>query len=70
MKEDKTFVNKDGYAKSVDVNVAAQSIEIDPRSKSTANKAFNYIGTGKPEMEVKGQGAVFPSHDPFLFSVG
>ena len=58
MKEDKTFVNKDGYAKSVDVNVAAQSIEIDPRSKSTANKAFNYIGTGKPEMEVKGQGAV------------
>ena len=54
MKEDKTFVNKDGYAKSVDVNVAAQSIEIDPRSKSTANKAFNYIGTGKPEMEVKG----------------
>ena len=58
MKEDKTFVNKDGYAKSVDVNVAAQSIEIDPRSKSTANKAFNYIGTGKPEMDVKGQGAV------------
>ena len=55
MKEDKTFVNKDGYAKSVDVNVAAQSIEIDPRSKSTANKAFNYIGTGKPEMPVKGQ---------------
>tara|TARA_B100001939_G_scaffold327579_1_gene322082 strand:- start:72 stop:281 length:210 start_codon:yes stop_codon:yes gene_type:complete len=58
MKEDKTFVNKDGYAKSVDVNVADQSIEIDPRSKTTADKAFNYIGTGKPEMEVKGQGAV------------
>ena len=58
MKEDKTFVNKDGYAKSVDVNVADQSIEIDPRSRTTADKAFNYIGTGKPEMEVKGQGAV------------
>ena len=55
MKEDKTFVNKDGYAKSVDVTVADQSIEIDPRSRSTADKAFNYIGTGKPEMPVGGQ---------------
>jgi hypothetical protein len=26
--------------------------------KNTANKAYNYIGTGGPEMEVKGQGAV------------
>ena len=58
MKEDKTFINKDGYAKSVDITVADQSIEIDPRSRTTADKAFNYIGTGKPEMDVKGQGAV------------
>ena len=41
-----------------EVKVADQQIEIDPRSKTTANKAFNYIGTGGPEMEVKGQGAV------------
>ena len=41
-----------------DVKVGEQEIEIDPRSKTTASKAFNYIGTGGPEMEVKGQGAV------------
>jgi hypothetical protein len=40
------------------VKVGEQEIEIDPRSKNTANKAYNYIGTGGPEMEVKGQGAV------------
>ena len=40
--------------------VADQSVEIDPRSKTTADKAFNYIGTGKPELEVQGQGAVMP----------
>ena len=37
---------------------ADQEIEIDPRSKTTADRAYNYIGTGGPEMEVKGQGAV------------
>ena len=41
-----------------DVKVGEQEIEIDPRSKNTANKSYNYIGTGGPEMEVKGQGAV------------
>ena len=41
-----------------EVKVAEQSVEIDPRSKTTADKAYNLIGTGKPEMEVKGQGAV------------
>ena len=41
-----------------EVKVADQQIKIDPRSKTTANKAFNYIGTGGPEMEVKGQGKV------------
>ena len=43
-----------------EVKVAEQSIEVDPRSKTTADKAFNYIGTGKPELEVQGQGAVRP----------
>ena len=38
-----------------EVKVADQSVEIDPRSKTTADKAFNYIGTGKPEMPVRGQ---------------
>ena len=43
-----------------EVKVADQSIEIDPRSKTTADKAFNLIGTGGPELEVQGQGAVRP----------
>ena len=43
-----------------DVKVAEQSIEVDPRSKTTADQAFNYIATGKPELEVQGQGAVKP----------
>ena len=38
-----------------DVKVAEQSIEVDPRSKTTADKAFNYIATGKPELPVGGQ---------------
>ena len=38
-----------------DVKVAEQSIEVDPRSKTTADGAFNYIATGKPEMPVGGQ---------------
>ena len=39
-------------------SVPDQKVEIDPRSKTTADKAFNYIGTGGPEEEVQGQGAV------------
>ena len=44
--------------KITDVKVAEQQIEIDPRSKTSADKAYNYIGTGGPEEEVQGQGAV------------
>ena len=40
------------------VQVGEQQVEIDPRSKTTADKAFNFIGTGGPEEEVQGQGAV------------
>ena len=43
-----------------EVKVAEQSVEVDPISKTTADGAFNYIGTGKPELEVQGQGAVRP----------
>ena len=38
-----------------EVKVGEQQVEIDPRSKTTADKAFNFIGTGKPEMPVGGQ---------------
>jgi hypothetical protein len=41
-----------------EVKIAEQSVEIDPRSKTTADGAFNLIGTGGPEEEVQGQGAV------------
>ena len=41
-----------------EVKVAEQSIEVDPRSKTTADQAFNYISTGGPEEEVQCQGAV------------
>ena len=43
-----------------EVKVAEQQVEVDPRSKTTADQAFNYIATGKPELEVQGQGAVRP----------
>ena len=43
------------YKKQKIVKVPEQSIEVDPRSKTTADKAFNYIATGKPEMPVGGQ---------------
>jgi len=43
-----------------DVKVGEQEIEVDSRSKTTHNKVYNNIGTGGPEMEVKGQGAVLP----------
>ena len=32
-----------------DVKVADQQVEVDPRSKTTADQAFNYIPTGDKE---------------------
>ena len=43
-----------------DVKVGEQEVEIDPRSKTTADGAFNYIGTGKPELPVGGQRRMLP----------
>ena len=43
------------YKKSKEVKIPEQNVEVDPRSKTTADKAFNLIGTGKPEMPVGGQ---------------
>ena len=37
------------------VAVQDQQTEIAPRSTTTADKAYNLIGTGKPEMPVNGQ---------------
>ena len=48
------------YKKSKEVKVGEQEVEIDPRSKTTADGAFNYIGTGKPEMPVGKQKAILP----------
>ena len=38
-----------------EIKVAEQNVEVDPRSKTTADQAFNYIPTGKPELPVGGQ---------------
>ena len=46
------------YKKAKQMAVPSQNVEIDPRSKTTYNNAVNYIATGKPELEVQGQGAV------------
>ena len=35
--------------------IPEQQVEVDPRSKTTADQSFNYIATGKPEMPVGGQ---------------
>ena len=43
------------YKKQKMVKVPEQSVEVDPRSKTTADGAFNYIATGKPEMPGPGQ---------------
>ena len=46
------------YKKQKMVKVPEQSVEVDPRSKTTADGAFNYIATGKPELPVGGQKAM------------
>ena len=46
--------------KITDVKVGEQQTEIDPRSKTDVNRAYNLIGTGGPEIDVAGQGAVLP----------
>ena len=38
-----------------DVKVAEQSVEVDPRSKTTADGAFHLIARGYPELPVGGQ---------------
>ena len=37
------------YKKTKEVKIPEQNVEIDPRSKTTADGAFNYIPTGDKE---------------------
>jgi len=37
------------YKKSKQIDIPEQNIEVDPRSKTTADGAFNYIPTGDKE---------------------
>ena len=41
------------YKKTKEVSIPEQNVEIDPRSKTTADGSFNYIATGE-EVEVRG----------------
>ena len=51
---------KSNLQKIQEVKVAEQQVEVDPRSKTTADGAFNYISNGGPEEVVQGQGKVLP----------
>ena len=47
-------VNKDGYASGgVEIETPSQNLHLDPRSKTTADKAYNLIATGE-EVTVRG----------------
>ena len=48
------------YKKAKQMAVPSQNVVVDPRSKTTADQAFNYIATGKPEMPVGGQKRMLP----------
>ena len=48
------------YKKTKQMAVPSQNVVVDPRSKTTADGAFNYIGTGKPELPVGGQKRMLP----------
>ena len=49
--------------------VPDQQVEVDPRSKTTADQAFNYIGTGKPELPVQGQNRMLARQEKKLKGV-
>ena len=47
------------YKKSKEVKIPEQNVEVDPRSKTTADGAFNYIPTGDKE-KVRGTKRMLP----------
>tara|TARA_A100001011_G_C13534160_1_gene525790 strand:- start:97 stop:303 length:207 start_codon:yes stop_codon:yes gene_type:complete len=53
LKINKRNKNMMKYKKSKEVKIPEQNVEVDPRSKTTADGAFNYIPTGDKE-KVKG----------------
>ena len=53
------FLNKDGYAKSVDISIPSQNIEIDPRGKSSIRGSGARIPTGDV-VNVRGTKAMLP----------
>ena len=57
------FLNKDGYAKSVDISIPPQNIEIDPRGKSSIRAAGARIPTGDV-VDVKGTRAMRKDKKP------
>ena len=42
------------YKKQKQIDIPEQNVEVDPRSKTTADGSFNYIPTGDKE-QVRGQ---------------
>ena len=55
------FLNKDGYAKSVEIEVPSQNLEIDPRGKSSF-RGKSYVAKGDSNP-VKGTGAARKQKD-------
>ena len=39
----------ENYKKQKEISIPEQNVEVDPRSKTTADQAFNYIPTGDKE---------------------
>ncbi len=56
------FLNKDGYAKSVEIEVPPQNLVLDPRSK-TSIRGRNYIAEGNT-VDVKGTRAIRKEKKP------
>ena len=50
------------YKKSKQINIPEQNVEVDPRSKTTADGAFNNIPTGDKE-KVRGTKRMFADKD-------
>ena len=56
------FLNKDGYAKSVEIEIPSQNIELDARSKGSI-RGRNYIAAGD-SADVKGTKAIRKEKKP------
>ena len=57
------FLNKDGYAKSVEIEVPSQNLEIDPRGKSSFRGKGVYIAQGD-SVDVRGTKAMRKEKKP------